>query len=207
MKKSLALVLSLALTLSLSLPAFAFSGEYHAVPLIYETDAMPDLQVPPLETPPPFTDCADKVVALAWACGLVNGCGGEFRPLDTLTKAEWAQMLHNAFGPRFPREPRPAGKPWYYQATTWLGLDDSGLADPASYDWCIKTAYKLWCRGGEIEFDAGKAPDWALTYGAGPTDGWRTLSNIGAASGQYFTRAEAVYLLITLGELELNPLS
>lgn len=201
MKRTLVAVLVLAL--SLSLPVYAIGDTYQPVSLIYKTDQIPDFPIPTLTpTITPFKDCDNEVITLAYMCGIVDGHAGEFRPLDTLTKAEWAQMLYNAFGPRFPRESRPAEKPWFYQATTWLGLEDQAFADSASYDWCVKTAYQLWCRGGEIEFDAEKAAGWALTYGAGPKDAWRKISD----QSDFMTRTEAVYLLITLGELELNPL-
>lgn len=206
MKKVLTFALTTAILFSLSLPALAFSDPYYTVPLIYETTTMPDLPQTSITVPDPFTDCHDELIISAWACGIIDGSGnGQFRPLDTLTKAEWAQMLFNAFAPH-PREPRPAGQPWYTQAADWLGLDSADFNSSASYQWCIETAYQLWCRGGEIKFVATDATAWALGYGAGISDSWRNLSNMGAASGQFFTRTEAVALLIRLGELDLRPL-
>ena len=234
MKKLIVLALSLILALSLSIPAFA-------VPPVPPTTA----------SPAPFTDCDNEEIIAAWAAGIVSGNGnGEFRPLGTLTHAEWTQILYNAFGTEcihtyytyyyYVNESLVKETDWWAPAIHWF--EDAAIyphydsadeplrlamweslydfyqsdnyydemaqwaGESASYDWCVVTTYLFYMAGSKTAIDenfVNEAHEWAISRNAGISDNWRTVSYAGYASGQYFTRAEAVSLLIRLGELDL----
>ena len=233
MKKLIVLALSLILALSLSISAFA-------VPPVPPTTA----------SPAPFTDCDNEEIIAAWAAGIVSGNGnGEFRPLGTLTHAEWIQMLYNAFGNEerlyvyyhyvngYPVKETDWWTPaihWFEDAAIyphydsadeplrlamWESLYDFYQSDnyydemarwaneSASYDWCVATTYLFYMAGDKTALDenfVNEAHEWAISRDASISDNWRTISYAGYASGQYFTRAEAVSLLIRLGEIDLG---
>ena len=97
MKRIIATVLSLILVLSFSTTAFA------AVFYVDEDGTV---------NPEPTIELGLKRGIISYAPD------GEYRPLDTLTRAEFAQMLYNAFADNPTKAAE--GRPWWEPAADWL---------------------------------------------------------------------------------------
>ena len=184
----------LVLAFALSLPAVAFAADES------------------------FDSGAKTAYPQAIAAGLRLGIigymsGEEYRPLDAVSRAEFAQMLYNAFAEN-PLKATDATA-WWKPAVDWLytnavqrdltavfyGGQDGAFHpdDSASVEFMLEMLYLTACAHGQMNSDESvhtAACSWADRYGIGPGSdnlNWRFLSH-----GDYVARAEAIALIAGL---------
>ncbi|MBQ9018405.1 S-layer homology domain-containing protein [Candidatus Saccharibacteria bacterium] len=169
-------IIVLTFALVISVPAFAsWEGGYH-----WEGGY--------------FYDTADPVINRLHELGIVNGDGeGNFHPLGTITKGEWAQMLYRAFS-NTEAIPQEDNLPWYAPAMSWLGMSDENGNESASITWAYQAAFRVWRNSDNVEYT--DPVEWAKAHNADVHDYWRTWSK-----GEYFSRQEACNLFFQLGEI------
>ncbi|MBQ9017880.1 S-layer homology domain-containing protein [Candidatus Saccharibacteria bacterium] len=161
-----------------------------------------------------FTDATAAAVNTAYELGIVHGDGSDkFRPNDTITMSEFAQMCYNAFGP--PPAENTIGE-WWEPAEWWLF---GATVQP----WYLRVDVDLYTRlcevyGYDFDPDAPAPRGWAVNMlyllhlpqsGTYPTpeirdDALRWAADRGYAgfdTHDSFTRIEACNLILGLCEL------